>query len=152
MSALIAGVVKLLRQKVDAANLALKIQAGDLPAIRADERKLKQVLMNLLSNAVKFTPAGGTVTILGFVNANGDLVVDVSDTDIGMAPDEIPKAMAPFGQVDGTLARKHDGTGLGLPLVKALVEAHGGHFELISELGKGTACRNSSRPLIFPRD
>jgi PAS domain S-box-containing protein len=133
------GVVKLLRQKIDAAKVSLIVETDGLPLIRADERKLKQILMNLLSNAVKFTPPGGIVAILNYLNENGDLAIVVRDSGIGMAPDDIPKALAAFGQVDSTLARKHEGTGLGLPLVKALVEIHGGQFALSSELGRGTS-------------
>jgi PAS domain S-box-containing protein len=136
---MIEGVVRLMRQKIDAAQIALTVEAGDLPLIRADQRKLKQVLMNLLSNAVKFTPPGGEVAILSSLDPNGDLNIEIRDTGIGMAPEEIPKALAAFGQVDSTLARKHEGTGLGLPLVKALVEIHGGHFGLTSEPGRGTS-------------
>ena len=137
--AVIDSVVRLLRQKIDAAQISLTIETGNPPLIRADQRKLKQVLMNLLSNAVKFTPPGGEVVVSSFLNPNGDLSIEVRDTGIGMAPEEIPKALAAFGQVDSTLARKHEGTGLGLPLVKALVEIHGGHFVLTSEPGRGTS-------------
>jgi PAS domain S-box-containing protein len=138
VSQVIEGAVKLLRQKIDAARVHLIVETGDRLLIRADERKLKQILMNLLSNAVKFTPQGGKIAILTSFNSRGDIVIEVNDTGIGMAPDDIPKALAAFGQVDSTLARKHEGTGLGLPLVKALVEIHGGHFVLSSELGRGT--------------
>ena len=139
LSRVIEGVVKLLRQKIDAAKVCLFVESDGLPLIRADERKLKQILMNLLSNAVKFTPQGGMVAILSFLDEKGDVAIEVRDTGIGMAPDDIPKALAAFGQVDSTLGRKHEGTGLGLPLVKALVEIHGGQFALSSELGRGTS-------------
>jgi signal transduction histidine kinase len=134
----VESVVKLLSQKVDNAQISLTTETSDLLFIRGDRRKLKQILMNLLSNATKFTPAGGKVSIVSFLNPNGDLRIEVRDTGIGMAPDQIPKALAPFGQVDSTLARKHEGTGLGLPLVKALVEIHGGHFSIVSKPGHGT--------------
>ena len=136
--AVIDAVLKLLGQKIDAAQISVTIETGDLPLVRADERKLKQILMNLLSNAVKFTPPGGKVAISSLIDPNGDLSIEIRDTGIGMAPEEIPKAMAAFGQIDSTLARKHEGTGLGLPLVKALAEIHGGHFVLVSRLGRGT--------------
>jgi PAS domain S-box-containing protein len=139
LSRVTEGVVKLLRQKIDTAKICLIVETSGLPLIRADERKLKQILMNLLSNAVKFTPQGGMVAILSFLDAKGDVAIEVRDTGIGMAPDDIPRALAAFGQIDSTLTRKHEGTGLGLPLVKALVEIHGGQFALSSELGRGTS-------------
>lgn len=110
----------------------------DLPALRADERKIKQILLNLSTNAVKFTEPGGQVTIKGWAKADGGLVLEVVDTGVGIAPEDISKAMAQFGQVDGSLNHAHEGTGLGLPLTKALVEQHGGTLELRSELGVGT--------------
>ena len=109
----------------------------DLPLLLADERKLKQVLINLLSNAVKFTPEGGTITTKAWIE-NGAFVVAISDTGIGIAPEDIEKAMAAFGQVDSDLNRRANGTGLGLPLVKSLIELHGGSFHLESTVGVGT--------------
>ena len=139
-AAVAESVLQLLKQKIDAAKLHLNVAiARGVPPIYADERKLKQILMNLLSNAIKFTPAGGDIAILSSIDAAGDFCVEVRDTGIGMAPEEIPKALAAFGQVDSSLARKHEGTGLGLPLVKALVEMHGGHLILTSERGRGTS-------------
>jgi signal transduction histidine kinase len=110
----------------------------DLPPLRGDERRLKQVLINLLSNAVKFTPGGGRVALEAAVDAERGLVIKVIDTGIGMAREDIPKALEPFGQVDSKLSRKYEGTGLGLPLSKALVELHGGKLEIESEPGVGT--------------
>jgi signal transduction histidine kinase len=138
VSRVIESVVKLLRQKIDIANVSLIVEEDGLPLIRADERKLKQIMMNLLSNAIKFTPEGGNIAILTSFDPQGDVIIEVRDTGIGMASDDIPKALAAFGQVDSRIARKHEGTGLGLPLVKALVEIHGGRFALSSELGRGT--------------
>ncbi len=112
--------------------------AADIPALWGDERKFKQILINLLTNAVKFTPAGGKVGMEAFVDEDGGLTVKVFDTGIGIAAEDIGKAMAPFLQVDSTLGRKHDGTGLGLPLTKAFAELHDGSFELNSEVGVGT--------------
>ncbi|MGE3770963.1 MAG: ATP-binding protein [Bdellovibrionales bacterium] len=122
----IAGRVKLV-EKVD---VPLKI--------RAEEKALKQVLVNLLSNAVKFTPEGGTVTLSAELRAGGDILVAVSDTGIGIAEEDIHKALAPFGQIESALARKHQGTGLGLPITKGLIELHGGEMTLTSKLGEGT--------------
>jgi len=111
----------------------------DLPPLLADERKLKQILINLLSNAVKFTPAGGAIRMAAAPDpANGELVITVSDTGIGIAPADIARVMEPFGQVDNPINRKYRGTGLGLPLTKGLVELHGGSFQLESTPGVGT--------------
>ena len=118
-------------------NLASDV-GGDLPLLRADERKVKQVLVNLLTNAVKFTPRGGKVTIKVWCREDSGFVFEVADTGIGIAPEDIPKAMSPFGQVDSGLSRKYEGTGLGLPLSKSFVELHGGWVELDSNVGKGT--------------
>ncbi|MFN4090112.1 MAG: PAS domain-containing sensor histidine kinase [Alphaproteobacteria bacterium] len=106
--------------------------------VRADERRLKQVLLNLLSNAVKFTPAGGMVTLSTRAMEDGGIAFVVADTGIGIAPDEIERAMAPFSQIESGLARRYEGTGLGLPLSKALTEQHGGTLSLESEPGVGT--------------
>ena len=110
----------------------------DLPALRADERKLKQILINLLSNAVKFTPEGGEVSLNGGMHPDGSFWFAVTDSGIGIASEDIPKALAPFWQVDSDLSRRYEGTGLGLPLTKALVEVHGGKMEIESEVGVGT--------------
>jgi signal transduction histidine kinase len=111
--------------------------ARDLPALHGDERRVRQVLLNLLYNAVKFTPRGGKVRLIAFAE-KGEIVVQVADTGIGIAPEHIPLALERFGQVDGSLERKYEGTGLGLPLSKKLVELHGGRLELESEVGVGT--------------
>ncbi|MCH9051642.1 MAG: PAS-domain containing protein [Proteobacteria bacterium] len=110
----------------------------DLPALHIDERKLKQILLNLLSNAVKFTPDGGSVTIKTWFKPDSGFVIQVADTGVGIALEDIPKALAPFGQVDSALSRKYEGTGLGLPLTKSLVEKHSGSLDLQSEVGVGT--------------
>ncbi len=109
-----------------------------LPALRADERKLKQILVNLLSNAVKFTDAGGEVTLRAWCRMDSGHVFQIVDTGIGIAPEDIPKALSHFGQVDGDLNRQYEGTGLGLPLTKALVELHGGALDLQSDVSVGT--------------
>jgi signal transduction histidine kinase/HAMP domain-containing protein len=103
----------------------------------ADELRLKQALINLLSNAVKFTPPGGVVTVSALVENNG-VCIEVRDTGIGIAPGDLNEVIKPFRQVDSSLARAHDGTGLGLPLAKRLIELHGGELTLESELGAGT--------------
>ena len=129
----------LVKERAGSGGLTLKCEIPpELPALRADERKLKQILLNLLSNAVKFTPEGGTVTLAVAVESSDAIVIQVIDTGIGIAPEDIATVMSPFGQVDSALSREFDGTGLGLPLTKALVELHGATFELESEVGVGT--------------
>ncbi len=119
----------------------------DLPLIYADEGRVKQVLTNLLSNAVKFTPDGGEITVRARQNKNGSMDVSVSDTGIGMDQADIETAMSNFGQVDSGLNRKHDGTGLGLSLVKGVMDMHGGTMEISSQKNKGTTVTVS-----FPRE
>jgi len=118
-----------------------------LPPLYADERAFKQVVLNLLSNAVKFTPPGGRVTISADVGHQGDFVLTIVDTGIGIAEEDQEKILKPFTQADSSLARRYEGTGLGLPLTKSLVELHGGRLELESKRGGGTTVRAR-----FPRD
>ena len=120
---------------------------GHRPVIRADKRRMKQVLVNLLSNAVKFTNAGGTVTVGAESNDDGSISLFVADTGIGMSAKEITQAMEPFGQVDHGSRKVHEGTGLGLPLTKSLVDAQGGSLLIESEPEIGTTVR-----IKFPRD
>jgi signal transduction histidine kinase len=130
---------RLLDIRAQKAGLAISSEIGtDIARIYADRKLLSQALLNLLSNAVKFTPAGGQVRIAAKRDGAGDLLISVSDTGIGMAPEEIPRALEPFGQIDGTLARRYDGTGLGLTITKAFIEMHGGALSLDSEKGRGT--------------
>jgi len=110
----------------------------DLPLLKADLRTCKQMVLNLVTNAIKFTEPGGTVTVSVQRAPDSGIVVAVSDTGIGMDPAEIEVALQPFRQIDSGLARRHEGTGLGLPLVRALAELHGGRLEIASEPNKGT--------------
>ncbi len=105
--------------------------------ILADQKRMKQVMLNLLSNAVKFTPEGGSVTVT--VTQNPEFIeIQVQDTGIGMIEKDISKALSSFGQLDSKPNRKYEGTGLGLPLTKKLVELMGGQFGIKSEQGVGT--------------
>jgi signal transduction histidine kinase len=108
-----------------------------IPLIDADATRLRQILLNLLSNAVKFTPAGGKITVTVSCRAH-NVCIAVSDTGIGMDAMDIPKALEPFGQIDSSISRKYEGTGLGLPLSKLLAELHGGGLSIESALGRGT--------------
>ncbi len=120
--------------------------ADDLPIIRADGRRVRQILLNLLSNAIKFTPSGGRVAVEARWTGQHGLVVSVSDTGIGIAEEHLRTALEPFGQVESALSRKYEGTGLGLPLARALVEIHGGALSLESELDVGTTVRFTLPP------
>jgi len=129
---------RLMRERASAAGLRLSHELpSSLPLVQGDSRRLKQIVLNLLSNAVKFTPAGGRVTIRVQDGAEG-LRVMVEDTGIGIAASDLDKALRPFGQIDSRLARKYQGTGLGLPLARSMAELHGGRLELHSTPGKGT--------------
>ncbi|MGH6933546.1 MAG: PAS domain-containing sensor histidine kinase [Dongiaceae bacterium] len=133
------AVSRLIRERALRAELQLvSYVQPNMPLLAADERKLKQILINLLSNSVKFTPAGGTIRMAAEIDGNGDLMMTVADTGIGIAAADIDKVMEPFGQVDTSINRKHRGTGLGLPLTKGLVELHGGSFQIASQPGVGT--------------
>jgi len=112
--------------------------ASDLPEIKGDPVKLKQIVMNLLSNAIKFTPEGGRVTLRALRQPDGMVRISVRDTGVGMTQDEMAIAMLPFGQVDGGRSRMREGTGLGLPIAKALVELHCGSLGINSVKGEGT--------------
>jgi len=110
----------------------------DFPRLRGDPQRLRQIVLNLLSNATKFTESGGRVWIETSILPDGSARLAVGDTGIGMAEDEIEIALTPFRQVDSSMARQHEGTGLGLPIVKALVELHGGELTIDSTPGEGT--------------
>jgi two-component system cell cycle sensor histidine kinase PleC len=110
----------------------------DLPLIWADHQHLKDVLKRLHTNAIHFTPAGGTIALSAKLHTNGTVIICVSDTGDGMTGSEIAEALTVFGQLDNRLDRQNEGTGLGLPISKALVELQGGTFSLISKKGEGT--------------
>ena len=136
---LATSVLRVVRQRAEKSGLRIeRSQDEGLPGLRADERKLKQALLNLLVNAIKFTPAGGTVRLDIRCDATEGYVFEVSDNGIGMTSEDIPTALRQFGQIDSALNRKYEGTGLGLPLTKAMVEMHGGSLEVRSTLGAGT--------------
>lgn len=128
-----------IRSQAAARRIGVEIVMPDVPPmVEVDLTKMRQVLINLLSNAVKFTPEGGRVTVTVATAAKGGVIVSVADTGIGMTEAEMVVAMEPFGQVDSTLSRLADGTGLGLPLAQRLVELHGGLLSMRSVKGAGT--------------
>jgi two-component system cell cycle sensor histidine kinase PleC len=117
------------------------VPAPDAATIFADERLAKQMVVNLLSNAVKYTPSGGRASIRLLRGSDGGAVVEVADTGVGMDETDLQKALEPFGRIDSALVSQMRGTGLGLPLVKALIELHGGRLEIDSRPGEGTTVR-----------
>lgn len=138
----VQAVIRLVRCNADKAELALLVEVdASLPDIDVDERAFRQILLNLLSNAIKFTPAGGQVTVRACRADPDKVVLDVVDTGVGIAAEDMDRVLQPFGQADSRLSRAHNGSGLGLSIVKGLVEAHGGVFHLNSTLGRGTRAR-----------
>jgi signal transduction histidine kinase len=135
---LVTESLQMLRGQSERARVPLLLSVGHaVPPIRADQRRLRQVMLNLLSNGLKFTAAGGEVNVAVSWTPEG-YEVEIRDTGIGIAPDDIAKALEPFGQIDSRLSRKYDGTGLGLPLAKRLVELHDGKLVVDSIVGRGT--------------
>ena len=110
----------------------------DTVRLTAVERMIRQIMINLVGNAIKFTPAGGLVQISGAATACGGYAVTVQDSGIGMSEQEIVKALTPFGQIENKMTATHNGTGLGLPLAKAMLELHDGRLEISSIPGNGT--------------
>lgn len=128
--------------------LAVRAEHGDvvleadgleqLPALRADRRRLRQILLNVLSNAIKFTPRGGSVTVTGEQGDDGALVLAVRDTGIGMAEEDLSIALEAFGRADSSHARATEGAGIGLPLAQLLMKLHGGRMKIVSKPDDGT--------------
>jgi signal transduction histidine kinase len=139
LSHIIRSCLRLMEMRAENAEIKLIDKLPpDLPALRADARKMKQIFINLLSNAVKFTPEGGQVTVTATRVDGGGIEVVVSDTGIGIAAEDIPKTLLPFKQIDNSLSRKYNGTGLGLPLADNFTRMHGGTLTMESAVGQGT--------------
>jgi PAS domain S-box-containing protein len=148
VGAAIAVCARLLAPRASEGGLTIGVQVReDLPPLFIDDTRLKQILLNLLSNAVKFTLAGGCVTVRAAVVEGGAMLIAVADNGIGMTADEIEVAMQPFRQVNSSLARRSEGTGLGLPLTRAFVELHGGRLTIESTPGIGTTAN-----VVFPSE
>jgi PAS domain S-box-containing protein len=158
IEALCKSSLAFIKQQAFNKNIQLELAISpNLPTIAIDERRIRQVLINLLNNAVKFTPEGGSIILqvqympaevtANSAGARGSLAMSVTDTGIGIAADQIDRLFQPFVQVDSALNRNYDGTGLGLALVKRLVELHGGQVALTSELGVGS-CFEISLPVV----
>jgi PAS domain S-box-containing protein len=137
---------RMMRPMVDGRGLALRVTSSAAGlTLTADRRRTKQMIINLLSNAIKFTQAGGRVELAAHRMADGTIAITVADTGIGMSDDQIAVALEPFGRVEGAAIKDPTGTGLGLPIVKNLIEAHGGRLQIRSQLKRGTLVR-----LVFP--
>ena len=142
LGAIIDSCHRLLAERAREGGVAIeRMVPADLPSVQGDRLRLKQILLNLLSNAVKFTPPGGHVVIRTGRAADGGLEIAVIDSGIGMRPEDIPIALAPFRQVEAAFNRRFEGTGLGLPLARTLAELHGGRLELESQPDRGTVVR-----------
>jgi len=140
LNKIITSSLRLVKPRADQAQVELKENLSlNHVIIKADQKRLKQVLLNLLSNAIKFTNIGGSVTTSMEIDEKQAIVyISIVDTGIGIEEQDIPKILEPFGQIDSTLSRKYDGTGLGLPLTKKLVKLMQGTFDLQSKIGVGT--------------
>jgi signal transduction histidine kinase len=138
LAAAVEAAARMVQPQAEIEKIAMTLDlAGALPPVNGSARMLQQVFINLLSNAVKFTPSGGSVTVRGEARAD-TVAISISDTGIGMSEDDIELALTAFGQVDSRMTRRYDGTGLGLPLAKAIVELHRGRLEIVSNPGRGT--------------
>jgi signal transduction histidine kinase len=134
----ISACLRVVGDRATAAGLSLVQDCpADLPPVLVDERALRQILLHLLSNAVKFTPSGGRITVSAAVGTDA-VRIAVQDTGIGIPPESREEVFEAFRQLDGSFARNFEGTGLGLPIARALVALHGGRLELESTVGAGS--------------
>lgn len=145
---IIEACVRLITERAQRAKCTIVKEIPDtLPSLYADKTKIKQIFLNLLSNSVKFIPKGGKIIIAIDILDDGRMKIVVRDTGIGISKENIPKVFKRFAQADNSMNKKYEGTGLGLPLSKSLVELHGGEITLESELGKGTVAH-----VFFPKE
>jgi signal transduction histidine kinase len=134
--------VRMVESKRRAGNVIIHESISkDLPAIYADERHFLQILINIVTNSIKFTPEHGEIVIAAEPHGPEKVLISISDTGVGIAPADLDSVMEPFGQAADSLSLNPDGVGLGLPIVKSLIELHDGTLRLSSELGKGTTVR-----------
>ncbi|MEK9662265.1 MAG: ATP-binding protein, partial [Alphaproteobacteria bacterium] len=139
VSAVIEESLRFLRERAARRGVAIRVGENNPGmALFADERLVKQMLLNLLSNAVKFTPPDGVIRVFTAIDEDGSLRIDVADTGIGIAPDDIERVRKPFAQAHNVWHKTGEGTGIGLYLVDSLIQAHGGSMSIASELGAGT--------------
>jgi signal transduction histidine kinase len=145
--ALVQSAITTIRPIAQKKSIHVDCNFGEPRMIYVDPTKFKQVILNLLSNGVKFTEQRGRIQISSVLHDSGDLVLSISDTGVGIPSDQVEKVLEPFEQVADHLTRENAGTGLGLPIARALIELHGGELVLRSELGVGTTAM-----LRLPRD
>lgn len=139
MEKLVTECLRLVEHQRESAKIVMSISfSNNLPDVIVDAKILKQVILNLLSNALKFTPTGGEVLVQSEISAEGSYSVSVIDNGIGIKEEDISKALTPFVQIDSVFNHNNQGTGLGLPLSKNLMELHGGNLTLTSVFGEGT--------------
>lgn len=142
----VKSVVRIVTERTEREGLTLDVKLDEkLPHVLADERMVRQMLLNLLSNASKFTPEGGRIEVRSQTREDGGVELVVADTGVGIAEQDFETVLAPFGQVENPMSRKHSGTGLGLSLVKSMIELHGGKVEIESVPGEGADMK-----LVFP--
>ncbi len=147
LAALCRDCARMVREKVHASGQRLSVEVeDDLPRVRADRRRVKQIILNLLSNAIKFTPPGGDIAVGATCGADGALAVFVRDNGIGIAEEDRERVFEPFTRVESSEARRYEGMGLGLAICRSLTEMHDGTLEIDSTLGGGTTVT-----LRFPR-
>jgi len=142
----VQSVVRIVMERTERDGLTLDVKLDEhLPHVVADERMVRQMLLNLLSNASKFTAEGGRIEVRSRAREDGGVELVVADTGVGIAEHDHETVLAPFGQVENPMSRKHTGTGLGLSLVKSMIELHGGKVEIESVPGEGADMK-----LVFP--
>jgi signal transduction histidine kinase len=143
----IAEVIQIVHERAGSRGIKFTIQTAAEPlVIWADERSIKQILLNLLSNAIKFSKEASEVAIRVNSERPDATVIEVEDHGIGMDAGEQLRALQPFGQANAAMTRHYGGTGLGLPITRGLVEAHGGTLKIFSRIGEGTTVR-----LVLPK-
>ena len=136
---IVAQSLRLVRERAEAAGIRIDMAiATGLPLLSLDQRLIKQCLINLLSNAIKFSPKDGSIAVEVVRDPKGWVLLSVADRGIGIAEEDVPSVLQPFIQVENAFSRSHQGTGLGLPLAKSFIEAHGGRLKIDSEVGHGT--------------
>ncbi|MBT6801078.1 MAG: histidine kinase, partial [Rhodospirillales bacterium] len=144
----IQSCLKMMRGQARNGGLHLGLENPDTAiALYADQRKFKQIILNLLSNAIKFTQRGGHITVKVWAQTHNGYIVQVIDNGNGIPAEDIPRVLQPFTQIESLLNRRHQGTGLGLPLTKQLIELQGGTLDIQSEVGVGTIVS-----VRFPKD
>jgi two-component system cell cycle sensor histidine kinase PleC len=139
LEAVMRSVLRFFAARAEQDGLVLRLVCDTgLPRLLADQRAIRQILLNLLSNAIKFTSGGGVIIVRAGRLTSGEIELAVADSGIGIDPEHIEAVLAPFGQIAHEHNRSHDGTGLGLPLVRAFAELHGASFSIDSAVGRGT--------------